>query len=146
VHQEIPRSIESQSFVRFLQADNVHLLFSIFAAFVLLFGFVIEYLHSILCVYVTRATPDSRRSHQITYKQSAVSVERKWGIMNTHCMAFITILTSTVSKGIAVVAPIRASCKAVLYLLMVVGCTSADGSEKSQYLENVLGGGNEIHR
>lgn len=66
--------------------------------------------------------------------------------MNTYCIAFIAELTSTVSKGIAVVAPIRASCKAVLYLLIVVGCTSAEGSEKSQYLPNVLGGGNDIHR
>ena len=34
--------------------------------------------------------------------------------------------------GAAVVSPIRASCKNVLYLLMVVGCTSAEGREKSQ--------------
>lgn len=61
-------------------------------------------------------------------------------------MACIATLTSTVSRGIAVVVPIRASCKAVLYLLMVVGCTSAEGSEKSQYLEKVLGGGKEIQR
>jgi hypothetical protein len=56
------------------------------------------------------------------------------------------VLTSTVSNGMAVVAPIKASCKAVLYLLIMVGCTSAEGSEKSQYLENVLGGGSDIHR
>lgn len=61
-------------------------------------------------------------------------------------MAFIAVLTSTASNGMAVVAPIKASCKAVLYLLIVVGCTSAEGSEKSQYLENVLGGGSDIHR
>lgn len=45
-----------------------------------------------------------------------------------------------------VVRPISASWRKVLYLLMVVGCTSAEGSEKSQYLEKVLGGGNEIQR
>lgn len=39
---------------------------------------------------------------------------------------------SALMSGKAVVAPINASCKAVLYLLMVVGCTSADGREKSQ--------------
>ena len=31
-------------------------------------------------------------------------------------------------------------------LLIVVGCTSAEGNEKSQYLENVFGGGSEIYR
>jgi hypothetical protein len=61
-------------------------------------------------------------------------------------MAVIAALTSSVSKGIAVVAPIKASCKAVLYLLMVVGWTSAEGSEKSQYLDSVLGGGSDIQR
>lgn len=39
---------------------------------------------------------------------------------------------STGSTGAAAVSPTRASCSAVLYLLMVVGLTSADGSEKSQ--------------
>lgn len=33
-----------------------------------------------------------------------------------------------------------------LTLLMVVGCTSALGSEKSQYLAIVFGGGRDIHR
>ena len=61
-------------------------------------------------------------------------------------MAVIAVLTSMVKRGIAVVAPIRASCKAVLSLLIVVGCTSAEGSEKSQYRGNVFGGGSEIHR
>lgn len=49
------------------------------------------------------------------------------------------------TKGASVVTPIRASWRNVLYLLMVVGCTSADGSEKSQYRMNVFGGGREIH-
>jgi hypothetical protein len=61
-------------------------------------------------------------------------------------MAVIAVVTSAVINGIAVVAPINASCSAVLYLLMVVGCTSADGKEKSQYRVNVLGGGREIQR
>jgi hypothetical protein len=34
--------------------------------------------------------------------------------------------------GARVVSPISPSCSAVLALLMVVGCTSAEGSEKSQ--------------
>lgn len=50
----------------------------------------------------------------------------------TYCIAVIAVLMSTVSKGIAVVIPIKPSCKAVLYLLMVVGRTSAEGKEKSQ--------------
>lgn len=39
---------------------------------------------------------------------------------------------SQVISGAAVVSPIRPTCKNVLYLLIVVGWTSADGSEKSQ--------------
>ncbi len=42
--------------------------------------------------------------------------------------------------------PIRPSCRAVLTLLIVVGRTSAEGSEKSQYREKVLGGGRDIQR
>lgn len=49
------------------------------------------------------------------------------------------------TTGAKVVTPMRASCKNVLYLLMVVGWTSAEGSEKSQYLMKVFGGGKEIH-
>jgi hypothetical protein len=48
--------------------------------------------------------------------------------------------------GARVVMPTSPSCSAVLYLLMVVGRTSAEGSEKSQYREKVLGGGSEIQR
>ena len=44
------------------------------------------------------------------------------------------------------VAPISASCKNVLYLLIVVGRTSAEGREKSQYRIKVLGGGRDIQR
>ena len=47
-------------------------------------------------------------------------------------------------KGMAVVHPINPSCKAVFSLLMPVGWTSALGSEKSQYLEKVFGGGREM--
>lgn len=64
----------------------------------------------------------------------------------TYCIAVIAAVTSTVTNGMAVVAPMRASCRAVLYLLMVVGRTSADGKEKSQYRENVFGGGSDIQR
>lgn len=48
--------------------------------------------------------------------------------------------------GATVVRPMSPSCSAVLYLLIVVGRTSAEGSEKSQYRANVLGGGSEIQR
>lgn len=53
---------------------------------------------------------------------------------------------SVLKRGAAVVTPTSASCKKVLYLLIVVGRTSADGSEKSQYRANVFGGGRDIHR
>jgi hypothetical protein len=123
----------------------MHALFPVFGSLILLFGFVTEYFNSVLRVYITCATPDSCCSHQIAYELSAVLSPQK-GFRNTHCIACIAVLTSTASNGMAVVAPIKASCKAVLYLLIVVGCTSAEGSEKSQYLENVLGGGSDIHR
>lgn len=50
------------------------------------------------------------------------------------------------TNGIAVVAPIKPNCRAVLYLLIVVGRTSAEGREKSQYREKVFGGGRDIQR
>ncbi len=53
---------------------------------------------------------------------------------------------SALMRGAVVVKPMRASCKNVLYLLICVGRTSAEGREKSQYLANDLGGGNEIQR
>lgn len=49
------------------------------------------------------------------------------------------------TTGASVVRPINPSCSAVLYLLIVVGRTSAEGSEKSQYREKVFGGGRDIH-
>lgn len=58
----------------------------------------------------------------------------------------MALLTSTATTGATMVAPMRPSCRNVLYLLIVVGRTSAEGSEKSQYLVNVLGGGSEIQR
>lgn len=42
--------------------------------------------------------------------------------------------------------PTRPTWNKVLYLLIVVGCTSAEGREKSQYRAKVFGGGREIHR
>ena len=47
--------------------------------------------------------------------------------------------------GNAMADPTSKSCSAVLALEMVVGLTSADGSEKSQYRAIVFGGGREIH-
>ena len=48
-----------------------------------------------------------------------------------------------VTTGIARVDPIKINCRNVLYLDTVVGCTSADGNEKSQYRVNVFGAGSE---
>lgn len=63
-----------------------------------------------------------------------------------YCKAARPTLASKATRGFTIVAPISPSCKNVLYLLMVVGRTSADGREKSQYRMNVFGGGSEIHR
>ena len=49
-----------------------------------------------------------------------------------YCIAVNDVAMSIGTTGAMVVRPISASCKNVLYLLMVVGCTSADGREKSQ--------------
>jgi hypothetical protein len=46
--------------------------------------------------------------------------------------------TSRATSGATVVAPTSISCKAVLYLEMAVGRTSAEGIEKSQYRMNVF--------
>lgn len=64
----------------------------------------------------------------------------------TYCNPTSPKPTSAVSSGATTVDPMRANCKNVLYLLMVVGRTSADGREKSQYRMKVLGGGRDIHR
>lgn len=65
---------------------------------------------------------------------------------STHCIRVKDVVRSTATTGATVVSPSRPSCRAVLYLLMVVGRTSAEGREKSQYLAKVFGGGSEIHR
>lgn len=54
--------------------------------------------------------------------------------------------STTGITGATVVKPTRPSCRAVLYLLIRVGRTSAEGREKSQYRLKVLGGGSEIQR
>jgi len=54
------------------------------------------------------------------------------GTTYTHCIIPKVEPRSTGMTGAAVVRPTRASWRKVLYLLMVVGRTSADGSEKSQ--------------
>lgn len=65
--------------------------------------------------------------------------------IQTYCIIVKGWLISKGSTGAIVVTPISAICKNVLYLLMVVGCTSAEGSEKSQYRVKVFGGGSDIH-
>lgn len=45
--------------------------------------------------------------------------------------------------GMASVTPMRMSCRKVLYFETMVGWTSAEGSEKSQYRAKVLGAGSE---
>ena len=52
--------------------------------------------------------------------------------IKTHCMIVNGVPRSAGTRGAMVVRPTSPSCSAVLYLLMVVGCTSAEGSEKSQ--------------
>jgi hypothetical protein len=64
----------------------------------------------------------------------------------TYCMIVNAEAMSPATRGAAVVAPTNNNCSTVLYLLIVVGCTSAEGREKSQYLANVFGAGNEIQR
>lgn len=69
----------------------------------------------------------------------------------TYCNPIIpscTLHALTIASGrtgTVIADPTRSSCSAVLAFEMVVGFTSADGSEKSQYRAIVLGGGSEIH-
>ena len=49
----------------------------------------------------------------------------------------------SVTTGNTKVEPIKINCRKVLYLDTVVGCTSAEGMEKSQYRMNVFGVGKE---
>lgn len=78
-------------------------------------------------------------------KQKSVLVGGGW-FLKTYCIIVSVGAKSTLKIGAAVVRPTKANWRKVLYLLIVVGRTSADGREKSQYRENVLGGGNEIQR
>lgn len=50
----------------------------------------------------------------------------------TYCMIDNVVVISAATSGAAVVTPIKPSCRTVLYLLIVVGRTSAEGREKSQ--------------
>jgi hypothetical protein len=50
------------------------------------------------------------------------------------------------TSGNAVIAPMSPTCRKVLNFDSPVGCTSADGSEKSQYRAKVFGDGREAKR
>lgn len=72
---------------------------------------------------------------------------RDKAVYMTHCKPISAGPTSIpVTSGATTVDPIRASWRKVLYLLIVVGRTSAEGRLKSQYLVKVFGGGSDIHR
>lgn len=53
-------------------------------------------------------------------------------VRNTYCITVRGVPPRAGTTGAVVVMPISANWRNVLYLLIVVGCTSADGKEKSQ--------------
>jgi hypothetical protein len=110
-----------------------------------IFFILVQYLNCIFRINIACTAPYCCYSHQVS-KLTLSAAQNYHRPRKTYCIAVIAELTSTLTKGDAVVAPIKANCNAVLYLLMVVGRTSAEGREKSQYRKNVLGGGSEIQR
>ena len=68
-----------------------------------------------------------------------------WNAVMDSCK-FHASMTVSGSTGKAMALPTSSSCRAVLILDTVVGFTSAEGREKSQYRAMVFGGGREIHR
>lgn len=79
-------------------------------------------------VYLDQMSVYKKRKYSI----SAVTDTPGLGSATTHCNAVMAMVTSAPTKGVTMVAPMRPSWKKVLYLLMVVGRTSAEGREKSQ--------------
>ncbi len=79
MYQEILRStkVVSDFLDLILQSGDVHSLILLLHGPALLFAFIAEYLYSVLSVYVTRTTPDSRCGHQVTNEQLAISPKRK---------------------------------------------------------------------
>lgn len=88
-----------------------------------------------------------RPTLHVGWSSKKVDVESSYErTRETHCITAKGVPSITGTKGAIVVKPMSASWRNVLYLLMVVGRTSAEGKEKSQYLVSVLGGGKEIQR
>jgi len=63
-----------------------------------------------------------------------------------HWRIIMGVCVSTGMMGLIVVNPTRISWRNVLYLLIWVGVTCADGNEKSQNRPNVLGSGKDWYR
>ena len=88
---EILRStrVISDFLVFILQSGDVHSLILMLDGIARLFAFVTEYLYSVLRVYVTRTTPNSRCGHQVTDEQSAISLKKKekhqYTLHGLHC-------------------------------------------------------------
>jgi hypothetical protein len=101
-------------------------------------------------IYTRRWSDWARPDHDIPGRYKHISItggdERIMVCAQTYCMIVKGMPMSRGTTGAMVVRPIRPSCNAVLYLLMVVGWTSAEGREKSQYRAKVLGGGRDIQR
>jgi len=100
---------------------------------------VCEYLDCVLAVHVARTAPNCGHGNKISvwinldqqYSWDlAQGYSKDWA--ETYCIADSGSDKSTVASGAAVVRPTKASWRKVLYLLIWVGRTSAEGSEKSQ--------------
>jgi hypothetical protein len=108
---------------------------------------VLQYLDSIFRVHITQSAPDSRSRHRIPslayykrrplkYRQICRYIRRENRLNSTRSNQ------NQLQQRIE----LRQQYKDKNTLLIVVGCTSAEGNEKSQNLRNVFGGGSEIYR
>jgi hypothetical protein len=84
------------------------------------FFILVQYLNRIFRINIARTAPYCCCSDQVS-KFTLSAAQNYRHLRKTYCIAVIAELTSTLTKGNAVVAPIKANCNAVLYLLMVVG-------------------------
>lgn len=106
------------------------------------------------CIFgedVAHSGPCSRKCNKVSARPTQSVVSHSHTQETTYCNPTIpswtlhAVKNASGSTGTVIAEPTRRSCSAVLAFEMVVGFTSAEGREKSQYRAIVLGGGREIH-
>lgn len=97
---------------------------------------------------VVAATIHLQAEHARAHTCTSVSALRAQSrpVVDTYCRATRGVPRSNGKRGATVVTPTRTSCRKVLYLEIWVGCTDAEGIEKSQYREKVFCGRSEVRK